>query len=107
MPGKKQVKDIVAKVKTLNGTGLLYDAEGIQFIKAVNYRFRARAFGEVTKWSGIIAVLTETPMDVEYVLELEEEDERIGKLKLESVIKKEQKGVTVYEYTFTGVTPLM
>ena len=103
----RQGKKITTKVKTLNSTGLLYDAGGTQFIKAVNYKFRAKAFGEVARWSGTIATLTEIPMDAEYVLELEEEDERTGKLRLESMQRKEQKGITIYEYTFRGLTPLM
>jgi hypothetical protein len=104
---KRQVKDIVAKEKILNGTGLLYAADGKQFITAADYKFRAKTFGEVAEWGGIIGVLNELPMDTEYVLELERDDERTGKVRLESVKKRQQKSATGYEYTFKGVTPLL
>ena len=103
---KREPKDIVPKIKMLNGTGLLFTADGKRFVSAVDYKFRAKTFGEVPEWKGTISVLNEIPMEVEYVLELEQDDERTGKIRLEEVKQKHHKGVDSYAYTFRGVTPL-
>jgi major membrane immunogen (membrane-anchored lipoprotein) len=59
----------------------------------------------VAEWGGTLTTISEIPMDGEYTLELEQEDGRTGKIKLESVEKKQGK-VTTFEYTFRGVTAL-
>jgi hypothetical protein len=103
----KKEKDIVVKAKMLSDTGLILSADGKQFVIAADYKFRAKTFGEVEEWGGTLTTLGEIPMDGEYTLELDqEEDGRSGKIKLDSVEEKKQGKVTVYEYTFRGVTAL-
>lgn len=102
----KKGRDIVVKAKTLSDTGLILSAEGKQFVIAADYKFRAKTFGEVAEWGGTLTTLSEIPMDGEYTLELEQEDGRTGKIKLDSVKEKQQGKVAVYEYTFRGVTAL-
>ena len=103
----KKEKDIVLKPKVLAETGLLLAADGKQLIAGADYKFRALPFGEVAEWSGTVTTMSELPMDVEYVLSLEqEEDDRSGRIRLESM-KITQKGkITACEYTFKGVSPL-
>jgi hypothetical protein len=102
----KKEKDIVVKAKMLSDTGLILSAEGKQFVIAADYKFRAKTFGEVAEWGGTLITVSEIPMDTEYTLELEQEDGRSGRIKLESVNEKCLVKVTVYEYTFRGVTAL-
>jgi hypothetical protein len=102
----KKEKDIVVKAKMLSDTGLILAADGRQLVIAADYKFRAKPFGEVAEWGGTLTTISEIPMDGEYTLELEQEDGRTGKIKLESVKEKNQGKVTVCEYTFRGVTAL-
>ena len=91
----------------LSDTGLILAADGKQFVIAADYKFKAKPFGEVAEWGGTLTTISEIPMDGEYTLELEqEEDGRTGKIKLESVKEKNQKGIASYEYIFRGVTAL-
>jgi hypothetical protein len=106
MPAKKE-KDIVVKPKVLANTGYLLTADGQQFIIAAEYKFKAPSFGEVAEWEGTVTTIAELPMNVEYVLSLEqEEDDRAGRIRLESVNIMRKGKVTAYEYTFKGVSPL-
>jgi hypothetical protein len=100
-------KDIVIKSKVLAETGLLLAADGKQLVAGADYKFKALSFGEVAEWNGTVTTISELPMDVEYVLSLEqEEDDRRGRIQLLSM-KKTQKGkIAAYEYTFKGVSPL-
>ena len=102
----KKERDIVVKAKMLSDTGLILSAEGKQFVIATDYKFRAKTFGEVAEWGGTLTTVSEIPMDGEYTLELEQEDGRSGKIKLDSVKERKQGKVTVCEYTFRGVTAL-
>ncbi len=102
----KKEKDIVVKAKMLSDTGLILSAEGKQFVIAADYKFRAKTFGEVAEWGGTLTTISEIPMDGEYTIELEQEDGRSGRIKLESVNEKYLGKITAYEYTFRGVTAL-
>lgn len=106
MPPKSGRK-IVIKPKVLENTGYLMAADGKQFIIAGGYKIKAVPFGEVAEWGGTIATIAEVPMDVEYVLCLEpDEDNRSGRISLESVKQSKQGQFTVYRYTFKGISAL-
>jgi hypothetical protein len=103
----KKGKDIIFKPKMLAETGLILAADGKTFVTAADYRFKAVSFGEVKDWGGTITVMSELPQDVEYVLSLAgEEDDRSGRIRLDSVKKIQTKKITAYEYMFQGVSPL-
>ena len=99
---------MVARIKIFTGSGLLYEADTKKFISIVDYKVKANSSGEATKWGGTVTMMSEIPMDVEYSLELEqEEDGRNGRIKLESGKEKKLKGLVYREYVFTGLEPLV
>jgi hypothetical protein len=107
MPAKKE-RDIIVKPKVLANTGYLLMADGKQLVAAADYKFKALPFGDVAEWSGKVTTICQLPMDIEYVLSLQqEEDDRAGRIRLESVNIMKKGKVTAYEYTFKGVSPLI
>ena len=95
------------KAKTLNNTGVLLDEDGRELVTFADYRIKAPPSGEVEEWGGLLMVLAELPMDVEYTLELDTEDGRSGRIKLESEREVRRGGMTVHEYAFKGISSLM
>jgi hypothetical protein len=104
----KKEKAIVIKPRVLTGTGFLFAPDGRTLVAAADYRFRAVSSGEVNEWGGTIKLLREIPLNAEYVLGMEgQEDDRSGRIRLDAVRQVRIKKVTVYEYTFKGVSPLL
>ena len=95
--------------RTANGTGLVLKTDGKTFIAAADYEVWYKLENEIShpsEWGGELAMVTRIKPG-EYILELEPDDGRTGKILLQAGKLKRVNGLRCYRYVFEGSGPLV
>jgi len=94
--------------KSVSGTGLVVSPDGATLVSAADYVVWYRLKNELSlpsEWGGELATITRIRTG-EYILELEPDDGRRGKITLQSGKVRTSQGGKSYRYVFTGVGEL-